>query len=438
MSSRNTAFSPDTLAASLARLPVASGHVVALSGGGDSTALLLAFHELALDVPLRAIHVGHGLHSDAGDWAELCRELCHGLEIPLDVVEVEVSDEAGRGPEAAARNARYAALEERLGPGEMLLTGHHRDDQGETVLLHLMRGSGLEGLSGMTSCRAFGAGWLARPLLDVPRAALRAWLEARGRHWVEDPDNDNLQRGRNFLRHRVLPLLASRWPGASESAARAADNLRDAREALEGWARAELAMAVTPAGDGLRLEPLAGLDGPRVRQVLRCWLRDAGMPLPDHRQLAELEAQALEGRPDADIHVTWPGCEVRRYRDVLYAMEPIEREAGWPRVAWCTREPLDLPGGLGRLALVTRDRPPEWNLEVSFRRGGERIRLPGRDHHTDLKSLLQDMGVPPWQRGRVPLVFDAGELAAVGDWRFSAEFAKRLRQAGARIAWETA
>lgn len=430
-------FSPEVLSAKLAEWPEPAGYVVALSGGGDSTALLLALHEQRPGPFLRAVHVSHGLHPDAGRWADYCAELCRELDVGLETIEVAVSADAGQGVEAAARNARYAALADRLGPGEMLLTGHHRDDQAETMLLQLMRGTGLEGLAAMAECRHFGPGWLARPLLGVSREALRGWLETRGRGWVDDPDNANPARSRNFVRHRVLPLLASRWPGVSEVLARGADNLRDAQRALDAWSRADLARVLTPGGEGLRLDRLGELDGPRRRQVLRSWLRQAGLPVPDRIQLEELEAQAFEARPDSRPLVSWPGCQVRRHRGVLYASAPLEFPDTATALAWRTRHPLALPAGLGRLALAGREaEPPDWRLTVRFRRGGERILLPGRNHHTDLKTLFQDMAVPPWERARVPLVFDGPDLAAVGDWCVAGPFAERLRAHSVSIRWQ--
>lgn len=430
-------FCPEILAESLASLPEPFAHVVALSGGGDSTALLLALHELRLDVPLRAIHVCHRLHPDAFAWADRCHALCHELGVPFEAIEVEVAVGA-RGLEAAAREARYEALAGAMAQGDMLLTGHHRDDQAETVLLHLVRGSGLDGLAGMAPCRPFSTGWIARPLLDVPREALRGWLAQQGREWIEDPDNDNRDRGRNYLRHRVMPLLAARWPGAGSVLARGAENLRDARAALDAWAGEALANALTPAGDGLSVAALRRLDGPRRRYLLRAWLAFAGLPMPDRVQLEELMDQAVGGRGDATPRVAWPGCEVRRYRGVLYAMTPLAPPPSDTVLDWDTRHSLALPADLGRLAIEGPGSRPAWRLRVGFRRGGERIRLPGRGHHTELKSLMQELGVPPWRRDRIPLVYDGDELAAVADWQPSAAFDDRLRAAGARIRWQTA
>jgi tRNA(Ile)-lysidine synthase len=435
MNGANNSFHPEILAESLASLPDPAGYVVAFSGGGDSTALLLALHEKRPGPPMRAVHVSHGLLPDAGRWADYCAKVCRELGVSLETIEVAVSADDGQGVEAAARDARYAALVDQLEPGEMLLTAHHRDDQAETMLLQLVRGTGLEGLAAMAGCRHFGPGWLARPLLGVPREALRGWLEARGLGWVDDPDNANPARARTFVRDSVLPLMASRWPGVSEVLARGADNLRDAREALDAWARADLARAVTPEGGGLRLDMFHELDGPRRRQVLRCWLREAGLPVPDRVQLEELEAQAFQARQDAQLLVSWPGCQVRRHRDVLYASTDLEFPDTTTALTWQTRHPLALPAGLGWLALEGAE-PPDWTLTVRFRRGGERIRLGTRGHHTDLKTLFQDMAVPPWERARVPLVFDGPELAAVGDWCVAGPFAERLRAHSVSIRWQ--
>src|SRR5438445_2204018 len=197
------------LDAALAILPE-GGLVVALSGGMDSSVLLHALaasmHARARD--LRALHVDHGLHPDSAHWAEHCRAFAARLDIPIETVRVAIDHDSGTGLEDAARRARMAAFAQNLRPGEVLALAQHRDDQAETVLLKLLRGAGPEGLGGMRVLREFGMGQLWRPLLDLTRAHLHEYAQARGLRWIEDPSNAHTQLRRNFLRQAILPRLA--------------------------------------------------------------------------------------------------------------------------------------------------------------------------------------------------------------------------------------
>ncbi|MGH8030369.1 MAG: tRNA lysidine(34) synthetase TilS [Arenimonas sp.] len=411
--------------------------LVGLSGGMDSTVLL---HALAADPAarargLRAIHVDHGLHVASLDWAEHCIRACAELGIELAVRRMRVVGD-GCGPEAAARSARLAAFADELRPGEWLAVAHHQEDQAETLLLRLLRASGGEGLAAMRPTRPFARGTLWRPLLELPRSRLRAYADAHGLRWIEDPSNAQVVFDRNFLRHRVLPVLAERWPRAAASLGRSATLLAgDADLLAEETAR--------------RLAQLQGLDpgviargrlqaeSPAWRaRLLRAWIASLGLaPLPA-RSLAAIEADLLPARDDAQACVAWPGAEVRAWRDGLYA------DAGRPAlpadwsVTWDGRGALPLPTGHALSCVDTGGGDPLpalatlAPLRLSARQGGERLRLPGRTHTHAVKKLLQALDVPPWERERLPLAHAAdGELVAVGDVLTSA----RMAGLGARL-----
>lgn len=428
-------FTAEVLAPRLARLPQGFGYLVAFSGGGDSAALL---HALSRARPgVRAIHVVHGLHPDADRWARHCAALCRRLDVPLETARARVDAGAGKGLEAAARRARYACFAESLREDEILLTAHTRDDQAETVLLRLLRGTGLSGLAGMPRLRRFGPGWLARPLLDVTRAELRGYLERHGESWLEDPDNANIARSRVYLRREILPRLRTHWPAADRVIARAADNLSESASALSEYTERELAELLTPSGEGLQVAPLYSMPEARRRMLLRHWLALRGLPEPSRVSLEELETQLLDSRDDAEPRVAWPGAEVRRYREAIHAFVPAPPPDPEASFEWHTEKPLELPADLGRLRLAGGDRPaPNWRLTVAFRRGGERIRLPDRAHHTELKNLFQQWGVPPWERDRLPLVFENGTLCSVADLQPSHGFRERLEGAGVALRWD--
>src|SRR5487761_47933 len=224
---------------------------VALSGGVDSTALLAALADARPDgkpggthgVRLRAVHVNHGLHPNAKRWSAHCRKLAHRLGVPLRVHSVTVVRERGVSVEEAARNARYRCFAEQLRSGEALLTAHTQDDQLETVLLQLFRGSGLPGLAAMPVIAPLGPGRLVRPLLACSRAELEAWVRARELAWVEDDTNLDERFDRNYLRRRVLPAVRERWPGVRAAVARTARHAAEAQGLLAVLARADLERA---------------------------------------------------------------------------------------------------------------------------------------------------------------------------------------------------
>ncbi len=189
-----------------------SRYVVAFSGGLDSTVLLHALATLRdeLAVPLLAIHVDHGLHADSSAWSAHCRDIAARLDIDYQSRSVNVQLESGKGPEASARDARYNALHAELHAGDWLMSAHHLEDQAETLLLNLIRGSGPMGIAGIGNIRRFGPGWLARPLLETSRQALAEYASREELEWVEDPSNVD----RRFR----SKLPAARRPAASRRA----------------------------------------------------------------------------------------------------------------------------------------------------------------------------------------------------------------------------
>jgi tRNA(Ile)-lysidine synthase len=233
-----SAFSPERLLAVLRDLPETQCYWVAVSGGLDSRVLLetMAALRAVLDAPLSAAHVDHGLHPDSGTWAAFCAEACAGLGVPLHTLRMNAHAPPGASPEAYARTLRYQALRGVVGAGDVLLTGHHRDDQAETLLLQLLRSAGPHGLAAMPRCTPWEGAWLCRPLLDFPRQALREFARARGLRWIEDPSNDSPRFERNFLRYRVIPILEQRWPAIARTLAQAADRQADAAAVLDTMA----------------------------------------------------------------------------------------------------------------------------------------------------------------------------------------------------------
>lgn len=435
--------SPAEVALELAqRLPVdASGDLmIAFSGGLDSTVLLHALAPLARVRRVRAVYVNHGLHPDATRWQGHCAAQAQALGVAFHARAVQVPLDAEDGLESAARRVRYEALRELLRPGETLLTAHHADDQLETVLLALLRGSGLEGLAAMPHCQRFGAGWHMRPFLDLTRDELRAWAVAQELRWLEDPSNDSVRFDRNFLRVNVIPALRVRWPAAARVAARSARHLREAVGLLNDLAAADLAAA--SLGPCLRVSALAALTPPRRRNVLRYWLRICGARAPGTRKLAALEHDMLAAAADRSPCVRWDEVEVRRHRDLLYCTPQLPARPRWETQDWTWRLPLQLGCAPGRLRAeiahgsgLRLARLPS-SLRVATRRGGERLRLPGHAHRRELKKLLQEANILPWWRDRLPLVFVGDTLIAVADLWVDASYAADPNEPSVEIVWE--
>ena len=409
-----------------ARLRVLLGTVrgrrlcVAYSGGVDSGALLAALATLRARerFVLRALHVDHRLQPQSAQWARHARLLARRLRVPCRIIELTIQPGRGESLEAAARAARYRALAGQLAGDELLLTAHHQEDQFETMLLALLRGSGVRGLAAMRALTARGHTWLLRPLLPVTRAQLEQYMRGRGLDWSEDPSNADQRFDRNYLRQTVLPLIRQRWPAAAATAGRSAAHLAEAQALLGALAGASL----HPARDGaaLRVSALRRLPLPQRRNALRQWIGERGLQLPDHRRLREICGPMLAARDDALPRVSWRGGELRRYADRLFAFDAAAAANARPPERWDWRaQPwLALAGG-GALGLVC-DRHGDVRLSalprllsVHQRRGGERLHASaGR---VALKDVLQVQGLAPWERAAVPLIMHSGRIIAVAD-----------------------
>jgi len=387
----------------------------------DSVVLLHAVAGLRdrLDVPVDALHVHHGLHPDAACWEAFCERLGRGLGVSVETLRVSVPLGPGDSLEAVARDTRYRALSGVLAEGDVLLSAQHGDDQAETVLLQLLRGSGPGGLAAMPAEASLGAGHLVRPLLEFSRAELQAYAREQALVWVEDPSNDDLRFDRNFLRREVVPVLRRRWPALDRTLSRSAAHCAEAQSVVDALAQADMACVGRPDG-GLDLVELGALAPARARAVLRCWIRSRGMRVPDKAAVDRVLDEVAGAAPDRNPCLRWGGAEVRRYRNTLYLHAPLPSSGPAVALDWDGSSLLALPGG-GVLhaapgsagidgVLWYRER-----LQVRFRRGGERCRPWGRAHSQTLKRLFQEAGVPPWVRDRVPLVYAGEHLVAVGD-----------------------
>lgn len=436
-----------TLLRKLKQLEATAGqprrYVVAFSGGLDSTVLLHALVALRedLDTPVLAIHVDHGLHSDSDEWSEHCRKVAAKLAVDYVSRSVKVQLESGKGPEASARDARYNALHSELRFGDWLMSAHHREDQAETLLLNLIRGSGPMGIAGIGSIRRFGPAWLARPLLDTSRESLREYAARERLEWVEDPSNVDRRFDRNFLRHDILPRLKSRWSDIAARLQRSAGHAGEASQLLTNLAAIDLE-SLGGRPERLAIDSLKALSPARQRNLLRYALRLLGLSTPTAMQLARILDEVIPAREDAQPLVTWPGAAVRRYRNVLYLLPDSLQESPATIEVPSNDLPSDgIPLGAG-LGVLQFHRAPVTGLsqdlvkrgiQIRFRQGGEEFQPQGQAHTRKLKKLLQEEGVVPWMRDRLPLVFAGNDLVAVGDLWLAAH---AVSEAGFALHWK--
>lgn len=415
---------------------------MAYSGGLDSHVLLHALSALRNKIPQRlaAVHVNHGLNDKRFEWAEHCREVCDELGVQYQLVEIDAGSPEGQSPESWARQLRYQALAAQLQKGEILLTAHHKDDQAETLLLQLLRGAGPDGLSAMPTLRRFGAGWHARPLLHYNRQQLIDYAGQQGLQWVDDDSNLDNRFDRNYLRHKIMPLLAQHWGNISDTLARAASHQAESAELQKQLARIDIESCLLVKFNTLNIIKLGELSEPRKKNVIRYWLQEMQLPVPDARNMQHVLVDVLQSRQDAVACVSWPGAEIRRYKDKLFASAPLcehdsSQVVGWPLDEVCRVSHGELTACMAKGRGIKKSLCLGNSVEIRYRSGGETIRPVGRRHQHDLKKLFQEAGIPPWFRYRIPLIFIRGQLAAVPGFWIDEEFSADVDEDAWQISW---
>lgn len=390
--------------------------VAALSGGVDSVVLLHLLRMLqgVHGFQLSALHVNHGLSPNAGRWQTFCETLCKAWNIPLDVACVAIERDSAAGPEAAARRARYCAFMQ--ADAGWLALAHHRDDQAETLLFNLLRGSGVSGAAAMPVMRDFPGRpglYILRPLLDASRADIEAFAREQGLAWIEDESNEDMRYTRNFLRRRVFPLLRERFPGCDAVLARAATHFAESDELLDQLARID---AGTAMRDGrIVAAELAKLDDARARNLMRHALKQESLLLPDSARLREIVRQTCVAAPDSQVCFDLAGRELHRFRGEVWIVKPADPGN---ETEWHGEETLAWGGSMLRFSPcagggISRRKLESGRVILARRRGGEHIQPDCRRPRRSLKKLLQEHELPPWRREALPLLWCGEDLVWV-------------------------
>lgn len=423
--------------------------LIGLSGGLDSVVLLHAMVRLrdqsGAGFQLRALHINHQLQDQAQSWEQHCLSLCAKLGVEFISSRVEIS--GSTGIENAAREARYREFEAALLLDEELLLAHHRDDQMETLLLRLTRGSGSRGLSGIPRSRVLGASRLLRPLLDIDREELQRYAESEQLAWVEDHSNKDEGLDRNYCRHSLLPLIEARWPSYRESWSKSAVLASESEALLQELAAIDLGQIVAESESVVSREKLLALSQPRRRNVLRHWLAGLGAEELGWNQLQQLSSEVLLG---SSGHFVAGDFQIFCFRERVYVLDSQQLEQDPDKTVL---DPIDLASMpelpiagevvvAGNGSLRFRETQGEGvcadklnNLSIRYRRGGETCRLVGRPSKT-LKKILQESAVPPWLRNRIPLLYDGEDLAYIPGIGVSEELAAKGAESGCIIEWE--
>lgn len=416
---------------------------VAYSGGVDSQVLLhLCASTTRYKDRVTAVYVHHGLQVEADAWAVHCRYSAEELGVAFKELRVEAKAKARQSPEEAARIARYSALKTLLHPGDVMLLAQHREDQLETVLLQLFRGAGIAGLAAMPASMPFGNGTLSRPFLDVGKEAILRYAAEHRLEWVEDPSNRCSDFDRNYLRNEILPLLKQRWPSLDVTVSRSARHCASASALLDEVAD-QLLVRCRDDDGSLKIDALIGLTENRRRLLLRRWLVSQGLNPPSEVVVNTLIDEVVGAAQDASPELSIQHHSIRRFDQRLYCFEPrpSPKQAiqSWPEgIRRLRREQGDclqlresssgIPVKLWQKSTVT----------VQLRRGGEKIKLPGRQGTHALKKLFQEAAIPPWRRESIPLIYFDDRLAAVADLWVAEDYFSAAGELCYQIVWQQA
>lgn len=414
---------------------------IALSGGLDSVVLLHLFsrlRELDKKLSLCAHHINHGLSDNAADWQLFCQNLCTSLAVDFYCSRVILEKKNRTSLEALAREKRYACLTGNLAENSYLITAHHQDDQLETVLLALKRGSGSTGLQGIQKTQKLHKGYLIRPLLNFSRDQLATYAQLFQLDWIEDESNQNQAFDRNFIRHAITPLLTKRWPGVSKAVARSANICQEQQLLLDEIALADFNLTVEFLLNQqvIPVERLAALSTGRRNNLLRFWFKKNRLDYPSAKQLQTLWTDVALANNDAQPVMQFKGNSVRRYRNQLYLVNDKKIAASiTQKTSWQGQDKIALMDGLVELSFsVEKDSNLAGNLlnlsdnakvEICFRSQlpANLTCLPsGRTGSRSIKKLLHEYHVAPWLRDLVPFILVDGELKmAVGLWSCQSE-----------------
>ena len=419
----------------------ATKFTIALSGGVDSMVLLdlLSKAKRSSD-EVRAIHINHNLHEDSKEWVDFVKEACKKYKLPL-IIESIKPKQQGFGLEADARDQRYKKFKEIILDNECLLTAHHLDDQIETILYRIFRGTGLDGLRSIRKNDQFGKGLLCRPLISVPRADIEQYAKINNIKWIEDPTNKNIDFDRNYLRKDIIPSIKKRWPKAQTTIPRLSSLAENNQKLLHELAREDV--GEIKKFNVLDLGILSNKSALRINNIFRFMILKNKMGIPSLKVLEDGIETLINAESDSPI-VSWDGCSIRRYKNTLYFFnhDLKQHEIRPLKMKWFIDETINLGGNRGSIQArfikgegIALNKCPK-SLEIKYRKGGEQIKPSGHKITKSLKNLFQENNVLPWVRDQIPLVYLDEDLISVGDLWFNQDYRAKEQEEGFLISWD--
>jgi len=414
---------------------------IALSGGVDSMVLLdLLSKAKGSNDEVRAIHINHNLHESSEEWVDFVKETCEKYKLPLIIESINPKQE-GFGLEADARDQRYKKFKEIILDNECLLTAHHLDDQTETILYRIFRGTGLDGLRSIRKKAKFGKGLLCRPLINVPREAIEQYAKLNNIKWIEDPSNKNIDFDRNYLRNNIIPSIKKRWPKAQRTIPRLSSLAENNQKLLHELAKEDI--GPIERFNVLDLGILSNKSALRINNIFRFMILKNNMGIPSLKVLENGIETLINAKSDSPI-VSWDGCSIRRYKNTLYFFNPdLKQDEIRPlKMKWFIDETINLGGNRGSIQArfikgegIALNKCPK-SLEIKYRKGGEQIKPSGHNITKSLKNLFQENNVLPWVRDQIPLVYLDEDLISVGDLWFNQDYKAKEQEDGFLISWD--
>ncbi len=406
----------------VSQLPQAQRYLVAYSGGSDSTALL---HQLSQYKPLQkqlfAIHINHHINPQSDQWAAQCQSFCQSLNVPLHVVSVQLADHS----ENTARMARLKAYEQHLQAGDCLLTAHHQQDQLETILFRILRGTGLHGLTGMQMTRQLGSYVSHKPLLNTPKDHITAYLHKHALPHIQDPSNADLHYRRNFIRHQLLPVLNAFDEQATDNLLLTARNLDASLQLLNHLVGRQNPLPLSSATAANTLSTR-----------LYHWLHALDLSAPTHKQLLQFATDCCQARADKTPRLATKNYDLVRWNQHIHALRQFQAPTTTCSLSFQVYDTniVDLPADAGQIQF-TAPQQLMGAFAVRFQQSQEVIRLSHKQPHHKLKKLFQQHQVPPWQRQIMPYLYHNDQLMAVGNRFKSTDFQALLAQHKAEYNW---
>ena len=419
----------------------ATKYTIALSGGVDSMVLLdLLSKAKRSNYEVRAIHINHNLYEGSKEWVDFVKDACKKYKLPLIIESINPKQE-GFGLEAEAREQRYKKFKEIILDNECLLTAHHLDDQIETTLFRIFRGTGLDGLRSIRKKAKFGKGLLCRPLINIPREAIEQYAKLNDIKWIEDPSNKNIDFDRNYLRNNIVPSIKKRWPNAQKTITRLSSLAENNQKLLHELAKEDI--GEIEKFNVLDIGILSNKSSLRINNIFRFMILKNRMGIPSLKVLENGIETLINAKSDSPI-ITWDGFSIRRYKNTLYFFNPdLKQDEIRPlKMKWFIDETINLGGNRGSIQArfikgqgIALNKCPK-SLEIKYRKGGEQIKPSGHKITKSLKNLFQENNVLPWVRDQIPLFYLDEELISVGDLWFNQDYKAKEQEDGFLISWD--